>query len=118
MKLSIITFLLISFFYANAQVIDTVSTGTTEIEYNYLTKAYKTDMEEGRDIKNGYSIALLHKQTIKPYEFQFYSFIRNDKKQTACILAIVKNNSLIKSSNYFCIPINNTDLEKKYFEEL
>jgi len=118
MKILLLTFFLFLVDNLKAQVIDTVGNGTTETEYNYITKAYKTDMEEGRDVKSGYSMKLIHSQKLNSYEFEFYAFVRDQKKEVAAILAIAKYTGMIKLTNYFCIPIKNNELEQKYLKEV
>lgn len=91
---------------------------TTETEFNYLTKGYAVDMSEGRDIKAGYRLDPIGAEVpIDTYTFAFSSFTKLDEKATAAILVVVKSKTW-NNTYYLCIPLNNPDLNQRYYNEI
>ncbi|MBN2829263.1 MAG: hypothetical protein JXR56_02955 [Candidatus Cloacimonetes bacterium] len=93
--------------------------GTTEEEYNYLTKGYKIQLESGLDMKKGYIIKDMGEWEEGSHGFKFKVLIREEADELAGILVIAKSDSWTGVSTYYlCIPINNPDLMKRYHESL
>ena len=91
---------------------------TTDIEYNYLTKGYKTDLAEGRDIKSGYRMDPMGQEyAIGAYTFQFSAFTKIDEKAVAAVLVVAKSKTW-GNVYYLCIPLNNQQLYGLYLQEL
>lgn len=90
--------------------------GTTLEEYNYLTKGYKTAREQGLDIKSGYKLDLVFKDTQKVESISNYNLICNfynfskidNNKETRAILVLV---TIGKGTFYLCIPKEKSDSE-------
>jgi len=95
---------------------------TTETEYNYLTKGYKEDLAEGRDLKLGYRLDPMEDEIIiATYTFTFSSFVKLDEKALAAVLVVVKSKQLLGNSYnsyYLCIPINNRELNDRYLQSI
>lgn len=93
--------------------------GTTEEEYNYLTKGYKIQLESGLDMKKGYILKDMGEWEEGSYGFKFKALIREEADELAGILVMAKSDSWTGISTYYlCIPINNTDLMIRYHESL
>jgi hypothetical protein len=90
---------------------------TTEDEYKYLTKGYLVAEEVGLDLKKGYIIEELGKVKDGYCNFVFKALIREKENELAGILVIVKSD-LEEKPYSFCIPQNNVDLMKRYFDDL
>lgn len=87
---------------------------TTEEEYNYMTKGYKTQIEQGLDMKKGY--------IIKEEDIKYYT-VMSDYEIEVLPLYREKDNSkvgviIISGSNYVGIPFNPEDLQDTLFEML
>jgi len=93
--------------------------GTSEEEYNYLTKGYKIQLESGLDMKKGYILKDMGEWEEGSYGFKFKALIREEAEEIAGILVIAKSDSWTGVSTYYlCIPINSPDLLKRYNENL
>lgn len=90
---------------------------TTEDEYKYLTKGYLVAEEVGLDLKKGYLIEELGKVKDGNCSFVFKALIREKENDLAGILVIVKSD-LEEKPYSFCIPLNNADLMKRYFDDI
>ncbi len=95
----------------------TIPAPTTEEEYNYLTKGYRVQIESGLDMKKGY--AFIDHGEVKQgyYTFQFKNLLREEKNELAGILVITKS-EISGKSYYICIPINNTELLGRYYNDI
>ncbi|HLG03975.1 MAG TPA: hypothetical protein VI731_10305 [Bacteroidia bacterium] len=83
--------------------------GTTEEEYNYLTKGYKVQLESGLDMKKGYTMkeyitsSLNHSDGQR--DAQFKGLIRDGQTAPCAILLIYKQPAAGGTiSHYICIP--------------
>ncbi len=84
---------------------------TSETEFNYMSKGYKTQIEQGLDMKKGYAFDdnNTKKYIITSgslYEFEFKPLLRSNKTQTGTIVIIYSNYS--QKTYYVGIPNNNT----------
>jgi hypothetical protein len=95
---------------------------TTETEYNYLTKGYKEDVANGRDLKSGYRLDPIEEDIlVGTYTFTFRAFIKLDEKALAAVQVVVKSKQLLGTSYnlyYLCIPINNRELNERYLQSI
>lgn len=82
---------------------------TSEEEYNYLTKGYPQGIENGLDIKKGYTLDKINSKGSPNFELELFSFSENGI--TKAYLITKKANDKIK---YYCLPINNAELWRKY----
>lgn len=96
---------------------DYQSAPTTEEEYNYVTKGYKTQIESGLDMKKGYKFQELGEEAIGDYEFTIMCLIRTSSNEVAALLIKTKSENSGKTY-YFCIPHDNSDLSERYFKDL
>ena len=90
---------------------------TTEIEYNYITNGYKIQKESGLDMKVGYSFMDMNKVTIGTYTYDVKALIRNEKFEIAGLMVVTTSSSW-GNTYYFCIPIGNSELNERYFNQL
>jgi hypothetical protein len=85
---------------------------TTLVEYNYITKGYKDQIEKGLDVKLGYS--LIDVQKVKfgnsNYYLRWLMHI-NTKKIKATMISV--NDKI-----FFCLPVNNQELMNKFYQEI
>lgn len=108
-KITLLLLLLSSFAYSQA--------GTTEAEYNYITKGYKIALDSGLDLKQGYklkSIGLLNEGN---YSYEFKIFYREQEKVLAGVM-VIATSKLWGNVYYLCIPSNSPDLLQRYSNEL
>jgi hypothetical protein len=109
----LVFFVLLSYSFSFAQ------RATTEEEYNYMTKGYKTQVEQGLDMKKNYEVvdAKSFHSKVGNYEFDFIYLLRSDDKSFAGW--IVKAVSTIWDNTYwYCIPVKNKDLFNKSYSEI
>jgi len=78
----------------------------SEEEYNYLTKGYLTQIDQGLDMKQGYFIATQYKIDDSNYNYEFrYLFKKLPNNSFAFIGYIIKARSVNWGNTYwFCIP--------------
>jgi len=90
---------------------------TTEIEYNYMTKGYRVQIESGLDMKSGYRFEDGGEFPIGDYSFRTMALMREVKNELAGILVVAK--SRVSGNTYYVgIPIGNDSLMSKYLEVL
>jgi len=93
---------------------------TTLEEYNYVTKGYMVQIESGLDMKKGYQLEDIDKQSTKERvaELKVLYRIKDNKKEIAAYM-IVYNRSGNKTE-YICVPRPNSDEEinNKYLAKL
>lgn len=91
--------------------------GATEEEYLYMTKGYKTQIENGLDNKIGYEIKSPKKIDLTNYSFDYLELIRTADNYSVGF--IVKATSKVWGNiYYFGIPNDNDELLTKAFEEI
>lgn len=94
------------------------SIGTTDLEYNYATKGYKTSLAEGLDIKKGYFVKTIGSiQDGQRYYFEYRGLFREQTKQLACVILYAKSKAW-NNEYYLCIPLNNGTLQQKFNQDL
>lgn len=86
---------------------------TTEEEYNYMSKGYKNAIEQGADLKKGYSVNdTLEVIYVGNYNFKFIPFYRSNKSFSGII---VKAHSDYSNQDYwYCLPFKNESLYQKF----
>lgn len=94
-----------------------LSAQTTDVEYNYLTKGYKETVEKGLDLKQGYELQDLYFHNEVLYDFYFKLFNDSSTKKTKALL-VVAHSKTWGNWYYLCIPLDNTELYKRYEKEL
>lgn len=82
--------------------------GTTQEEYNYMTKGYQIQLSSGLDVKKGYRIEDLYNFDANPYNFEFKAFVRDNNTLAGIIL--VSTSKLWGNVYYSAIPVNNDEL--------
>lgn len=89
------------------------ATPTTEEEYNYMSKGYKSMLEQGTDLKKGYSVNNnIEAISSERYSFKFIPFYRSDKSLAGII---VKAHSNILSKDYwYGLPLKNEALFQNF----
>ena len=105
----------------------TRSQNTTEEEYNFMRKGYKTLKESGLDMKKGYYEANSKEYTWTNYSFTFID-IRREKDKSIVGTIIKAYSKYSGNTYYYAIPAqdckeNNTDNQNKcttstFFEQL
>lgn len=86
---------------------------TTENEYNYITKGYKSYDQSGTDLKSGYyiqaGIKYGHQTKSSTYLYDIIRLMRKDNNELAALIVKVKkiaNN--YDEYHYLCIPTKDT----------
>lgn len=92
--------------------------GTTEEEFNYVTKGYKVQTESGLDMKKGYRFDELTKDIeLDGFKFNLKQLIREETNQLAALLVVVYSTNSGKTY-YLCVPRGNQELIQRYFADL
>ena len=89
--------------------------GTTEEEYNYLTKGYAIQLSSGLDMKKGYTLQDMGKW---PRDYgnnvqrvtSFKGLVRDGEAKPCALLMIYKRTDT-GSTAYYCIPSMDADQE-------
>jgi len=80
-----------------------VKAQTTQEEYNYVTKGYKTQVESGLDMKKGYSLKSLATETIGIRTVKLEGLYRtNTNTLCAIMIAYTKSGGI---TEYLCAPM-------------
>lgn len=116
MKQLFLLLCVLSYTFASSQIKKGI---TSEEEFNYMSKGYKTQLESGLDMKNGYSVDNGQNIESGAYSFTFIKLFKNVSNDITNVGTIVK----AKSNNYgntywFCIPVNNNVLLEKSINEI
>lgn len=90
---------------------------TTEDEYKYLIKGYLVQVDVGLDMKRGYLMQEMGNVKDGSYSYDFKSLIREEKNELAAVLIVIRSATL-QSPYCLCIPQNNPDLMRRYFDDL
>ena len=91
--------------------------GTTEAEYNYITKGYKIGLDSGMDLKQCYKLKNLGTINEGTYSYDFKIFYREQEKVLAGIM-VVATSKMWGNVYYLCIPSNSPDLQIRYSSDL
>jgi uncharacterized protein (TIGR02145 family) len=103
--------------------------GTTIEEYNYLTKGYSIQVEQGLGMKIGYQFAsgdgfnqLFSTETSdgKKYNIELKLLLNNSLNVTERGVLVICNNSTAEVKRYYCIPnkFSSSDLWTKYWDDI
>jgi len=104
-KLIALTIIVLFILKLNAQ--------TTQEEYNYVIKGYKTQVETGLDMKKGYSLKELYSVTLTYGDVRkvtINGLYRDSDPSKPCALMIIYKKG-DKSPEYICAPTSNSDKE-------
>jgi len=108
-KLTLATLVLV-IYSGSAKLYCQSKISTTEEEYNYVTKGYKTQFESGLDMKKGYILKDLGEWSLK-YDnvtrgLTFKGLLRENDTIPCAVMAIYqkKNNGKSSLTEYYCIP--------------
>lgn len=106
-----------------------VISGTTQEEYNYLTKGYKVQIESGLDMKKGYTLKNIDedfssaftsiengnkKTIIRKNEFKL---LFRDNEKTPCAILMITNRIDNNVKQYFCIPTHKSIFWNDFYKE-
>lgn len=93
---------------------------TTLEEYNYVTKGYKVQIESGLDMKKGYELEDIDKQSTKERtaELKVLHRVKDGKKEIAAYMVVYTRSG--NSTEYICIPHpkSDEDINAKYWTQL
>ena len=90
---------------------------TTEVEYNYLTKGYRGQMQKGLDLKLGYQLVDVFQKDVGIYHFDYKVFL-TDEKLSAIYVSVSSERSFSVNVYDLCIPFGNNDLLQEYYNSL
>lgn len=85
------------------------SQGTTQEEYNYITKGYKAQIEGGLDMKKGYSFIDMGKWSLltgsEKRNCEFKGLLRDGEKKPCAVMMVFKRTDISEgTTGYICIP--------------
>ena len=89
-------------------------TTTTDDEYNYLSNGYGLTVENGLEIKKGYSLKLLSETEKEGFNYKYFGFVNEKEITKALLIQMTKDKSAKDKIIYLCIPFNRPDLLKDY----
>lgn len=83
--------------------------GTTQEEYNYITKGYKVQIESGLDMKKGYSLTDMGSWSLtsgnEKRVCEFKGLIRGNETSPSAVMMIYKRTDIPNGAVYYiCIP--------------
>jgi hypothetical protein len=86
------------------------SQNTTQEEYNFMSKGFKTMIDEGLDMKKGYFLkdTMSFSTSAGKYQTTFINMMRHKDKTYAGTISVVKSNSWSRIY-YLAIPAADTD---------
>lgn len=90
--------------------------GTSQEEYNYMTKGYQIQLSSGLDVKKGYRIEDLYIFNADQYNFKFKAFVRDNNTLAGIIM--VSTSKLWGNVYYSAIPVNNNELLANFNAQL
>lgn len=92
---------------------------TTEEEYNYLTIGYEQQIKTGGDMKSGYKLVPIGKPvTASGYTVERYFLKTNEDVAKAVFIIAKKEKGEKDKLRYLCLPFNNSDLMKKFYNDV
>ena len=91
---------------------------TTDEEYNYLTKGYELQLQNGSDFKSGYELKKIDEHKSGGF-IVTYSLMNELASKTTKAVSIVltKEKDSKNKVIYLCLPFNNTELLKKFVKD-
>jgi hypothetical protein len=82
--------------------------GTTQEEYNYITKGYRIQIESGLDMKKGYTMKDIQTERHNDYYLEMKALYRDGSTAPCAIMVITQYQSDINGwgvhTYYYCIP--------------
>ncbi len=93
-----------------------VAAQTTQEEFDYCTKGFKTQLEKGLEMKKGYSIGHTATHQVGQSHAQYRELYRDDEDYPCAWIIRVYNEY---SSYYLCLPHVHSDSEiwNQYFDQ-
>jgi len=89
------------------------ATPTTEEEYNYMSKGYKNALDQGADLKKGYTVNNNIEAVYSgKYNFKFIPFYRTDKSLAGIIVKAHSDNS--GKDYWYSLPLKNEALFQNF----
>ena len=93
---------------------------TTQEEYNYITKGYKTQVESGLDMKKGYNLINLGSSSLsignEKRVTEFKGLVKDGQTKPCAIMMIYKRTDISNGAVYYiCIP--STDASKDIWQQ-
>ena len=92
-------------------------TTTTDEEYNYLSNGYGLTVENGLEIKKGYSLKPLCDIEKEGYKYEYIGFVNSDGITKALLVKMTKDKDSKDKIVFLCIPFNRPDLMKDYHKQ-
>ena len=93
---------------------------TTLEEYNYITKGFKIQIDSGLDMKKGYEIEDIDRQSTKERTAELKALYRvvDNKKEIAAYMIVYKLSP--NPVEYICVPNpkSNDEINTKYWTQL
>jgi len=91
---------------------------TTQEEYNYVTKGYKTQLESGLDMKKGYTLKALTSATSGVRSVTLQGLYRTSTNVLCAIIIIYTKSG--NATEYLCAPMPGSSevIYNQYFESL
>ena len=86
-----------------------------------MSKGYKVAIESGLDLKTGYKIGKIYKETISIYSFEYKTLLKvngEDTTEVGYIVKIVANTLFGATTYWFGLPIGNPTLIDRFFSSL
>ena len=115
-KKNIMKKLLFIFFFitlcCNAQQKESIT--TTDEEYNYLSNGYGLSIENGLEIKKGYSLKLLTDTEREGFKYEYFGFVNSQGITKALLIKMTKDKESKDKIIFLCIPFNRPDLMKDF----
>lgn len=88
--------------------------GTTETEYNYVSKGYKIQLESGLDMKTGYRFEDKGSFGVEYSSYSrmvSYKFLFKDGAEKPCAILMILNRTDTDFESHLCIPTLNSSEE-------
>jgi hypothetical protein len=115
MKKLVLLFMIAFTPIANAQDAKPI---TTEEEYNYLTKGYELQLQNGADFKSGYELLKIDELKVNGYIVTYSLMKESSSKQTKAVsIVLTKEKDKKDKVVYLCLPFNNPDLLQKFYKD-
>ncbi len=109
-----------AFFFTLTVLTFNLKAQTSLKEYNYLSKGYKTDLDEGRDMIQGYELKDVDSKSTKERTatLKVMHRVNGANKEIAAYLIIYTKNG--NAPEYICIPhpASSDDINAKYWNLL
>jgi len=91
---------------------------TSEEEYKYLTEGLKIQQQTGTDLKSGYELEKIKEVNSNGFiiNYSYFNHISSNETRALSII-LTKEKDKKDKVVYLCLPIDNSDLFKRFCEE-